>query len=691
MTSSPANPVLFTIALVADSHVNPREDESNSPWITNKLANARTRFVVDEINRLAPAFVVHLGDIVHPVPAVPSYAVAAERFHELFAALRCPLHLVPGNHDVGDKPSAWMPAATIAEPFLALYRRHFGKDYFSFDHQGCHFVVINCQLLNSGLADEAAHRAWLEQDLAANAGKRIFLFTHYPPFILEPSEPAHYDNIEEPGRAWLLELIARHRVEAVFAGHVHNYFYNRLGETDSFVLPSIAFVRHDYSEFFRIGPAEEDGRNDTAKLGYFIVEVCERGSAVHAVRTHGRARATDDDSGQPPARLPRPVGNAAPTTPLGLDLRHPWCEVVELPYSGALDEFWRKKARNDYPLMALWEMGARKLRVPLGDLADPAIRERMRALTAKGQEFTVFSFGPPDAPAREALTRHRDLVRAWELILRWADAPATIDAVAALKRELRVPLHVSKLRTSADAKRDGSRFSHFINHGFHADEGETIEALLRHDAARETIDGFVFRVARQVGVWDGVEAAARVCAGIGKTPVLQLRLAADNPASGEIDDLANANRVAEAMAAAHAWPAAEMFLDTLVDLDRGYFVRTGLLDRRYNPRLAARVFRHLHLALTTTSASWADAGAAAIDGVAFRRLDGRAASATLVLPSQAGAVHRLPVSRSTPGTGRWIDLDRGEISEVGWRADHDAAVLDAPRRCVGPALFVTPN
>jgi hypothetical protein len=34
-------------------------------------------------------------------------------------------------------------------------------------------------------------------------------------------------------------------------------------------------------------------------------------------------------------------------------------------------------------------------------------------------------------------------------------------------------------------------------------------------------------------------------------------------------------------------------LDTFTDADRGYFVRTGLVDRRYNPRLAARLMQTL--------------------------------------------------------------------------------------------------
>jgi hypothetical protein len=36
---------LFTFAIISDSHINPEE--------SNKLANARTRYVIQELNRLS--------------------------------------------------------------------------------------------------------------------------------------------------------------------------------------------------------------------------------------------------------------------------------------------------------------------------------------------------------------------------------------------------------------------------------------------------------------------------------------------------------------------------------------------------------------------------------------------------------------------------------------------------------------
>ena len=228
MSKRPQGRLLFRVALVSDTHVNEREDASASPYPANALANARARHVFSQINQNKPAFVIHLGDMINPVPELPTYPAAAENFRALASALEAPLHLMPGNHDIGDKPVAWMPAGMVDSESIALYRQHFGPDFHAFDHAGCHFVIINAPLINSGHAAETEQRRWLEADLAAYSGKRVFLFTHYPLYVSDAGEPESYDNIDEPGRGWLLGLIRRYQPEAVFAAHVHNFWYDRI-------------------------------------------------------------------------------------------------------------------------------------------------------------------------------------------------------------------------------------------------------------------------------------------------------------------------------------------------------------------------------------------------------------------------------------------------------------------------------
>ena len=148
------NEPLFSFAVIADTHTRPEEGDLSSPWRVNALANARLRYVTALLNQLRPAFVIHLGDVVHPVPALPTYGGAAQAALAMFAELEAEIRYIPGNHDVGDKPFKAMPAAAVTDDGVALYERYFGAPFGAFDHDGCRFVLINSPVLNSGLAGE---------------------------------------------------------------------------------------------------------------------------------------------------------------------------------------------------------------------------------------------------------------------------------------------------------------------------------------------------------------------------------------------------------------------------------------------------------------------------------------------------------------------------------------------------------
>jgi 3',5'-cyclic AMP phosphodiesterase CpdA len=675
----------FRFVVIADTHVNQEEGRSASPFAVNALANARTRYVIEEVNRLAPPFVIHLGDIVHPVPELPSYAVAARRFKQLAKSLKARLHLVAGNHDVGDKPVAWMPAGNVTEEFVQVYRATFGKDYYSFDANGCHFIIINAQIINSGFDCEREQREWLERDLEENARKRTFVAIHYPPFVSDRQERSNYDNIDEPGRSWLVGLIERHRPEALFCGHVHNFWYHRIGSTECYLLPSTAFVRQDYSELYHVGPGPEEGRNEEEKLGYFVVDVHERGHVAHLVRTYGRQL-------PPGKKLPK-ADQLAPVhtktnvkAALGVDLRHPLVEVIEVAATGGVQEFERKRIRNDYPLMALWEMGVRKMRAPLHDIEDAYLRERIRVLVDVGHQFMFYCFGAPSREARRLLTEHQDLVSGLEVIAPWSDMPETIAALAELKAEARCPIYLSKLRKHEDAQYDGSRFSHFINHGFVLAEGRQLEELFGRDGVRTTVDGAVFRIVRDRSPWEDVTAACALSAELRIHPSFQVRLAADNPAQSLRNDRDTANRIGEAVLTGLAHPGIDLMLDTFDDIDRGYFARNGLVDRRFNPRLAGLVYRHMHAALAPHAPITLESRQVTKNLITCAFSAGGKRH-LLLLPRVACRLGELPFAERA-GQVRVIDLSDGTIGRATAGArSRGGLTLKNQIRCSHPLLF----
>jgi len=586
--------LLFTFGIIADGHVNPKEDRSSSPWNSNRLANARNRYVVNALNSLEPEFVIHLGDIIHPVPSSPDYLTAIEKFKTIFNKLICPLYLLPGNHDVGDKPSSWVPAESINENYLKRYRQYIGKDYFSFRHKKCNFILVNSELFNSGMLDEGEQSSWFINKLNIQKKTRSFVFLHYPPYINQPNEVEHYDNLREPARSKFLKIINEFNIEGLFCGHVHNFFYNRFKNIDCYVLPSVTFMRHDYSEMFRVGPEKEFGRNDRGKLGFFIVKVYENGHAVHCIRTYGKILTVNQTYFKDENSIKALNSRETWWNGLGVDLRQSWAEITDLPYSGGVDEFVRKKVRNDYPLMALWEMGVKRLRIPWHDLVDENIRQRIQDLKNFGHNFTIFIYDIPSDEQYKVLIKNKKLIESLEVILPWHEALSKISIISDLRSSLNLPVYLSKLKSSAEYKNGASKFQHFIKHGFSLSDQKTIETFLLQNNVVTLATGLVFRIGRMEDPWSTFIELNHFTKRLNLPSQFHVLMANENPAVNENDDLANANRIAETLILSLIFPETAIFLDTFADMDRGYFPRSGLVDRRYNLRLSSHVYRNLN-------------------------------------------------------------------------------------------------
>jgi len=673
---------LFSFAVVADTHVNESEDVCASPFATNAKANARARHVFNDIAGLDPApdFVIHLGDIVHPVPSQASFDEAARRFKAMAQVLPMPLHLVPGNHDVGDKRIDWMPADIVCEDYLRKYRELFGPDYYAIDHGGVRFLFVNALLFNSALPADQAQRDWIDQQLASAAG-RVFVSLHYPPYLLDADEKGSYDNIDEPGRGWLLSRLRHPCVEGVLAGHVHNFWYDVVGQAELYMLPSTAFLRHDFSEFYRVAPKDEYGRGDAEKFGYFLIDVHEKGHVAKLIRTHGAMRGEGPAPARAGGRLPPVHTKTATNDKFALEMRHPWAEVVEVPCTGGVQEFGRKLARNDYPLMAMWEMGLRVLKIPAQDLASPQTLRRARMMSEAGHAFAITSLGLPDGDLFRRADEYGLRIAAVELNLtrqRLAQATAGLQR---LRQQTAAPLIYCKVRTGEDdAHFDGKHYSHFVNTGMRLGELDGAQDWLAPLLRDKLLDGATVRLD-----WgaDLLEAHQVLAAAAGRwqcTLAAGVKLA-HQLATANTDDYAIARLACEAFVAARTGDAVHYAFDTFMDVDRGYFPRNGFIDRRYDPRPAA-------VALASLNAMLPSAGAATLSrlpGPSGLRATGiRLGQASYELLAGSGSLARARIAE-LEGRGAAVDLLTGRyLDQPGSLSGADDDVLVLVQRAAMP-------
>ena len=546
-------------AVIADSHFHPAEGPTDAAWPSDALFNPRNAAAVAMVRQAKPAFVVHLGDVPHPVPGLATHLGALGMARATYADLGVPLLVVPGNHDVGDKPHPWAPAPSVTAEKHATFREWWGAPWWVIERDGVRLVGIDTPIVNSGIALEAEQWAWLESVFVApgRAALPTFVFLHYPPYLLTADEPEHYDNLAEPGRTRLLDRVVRARVQAVFCGHGHHPFWNQHRGVDFYLLPSPAFVRPGYSELGRVGPGDEFGRNDADRLGFCIVHVEPTGAGHRIEWVH---TSTPD---------PVPPGGPAPDCPLGLTLRHAWDAVLDIPADG-LDPFRRKQARNDLVLFASWELGVTLLRLPFEDLRRPATRERLLALRHRGQRAVLYTAERLSEADLALVDEHRDAIVAVEFIVPrlWLDRPLP---------NVAVPRWVAAF--GRHATEEGRYFSHFAPHGFLPGDP---------DLSRVGGEGILFRIDPGTDPAAGIAAAREAGSALGKAIAALILLPRGGEGVAFTDDAAITARVTAAFRAARAYPDVTVVLDTTMDHDRGYFPRHGLIDRRGNPRPAFR-------------------------------------------------------------------------------------------------------
>lgn len=196
----------FTFVQICDPQLGFSEYERDA---------ASLRQAVLQVNGLRPDFVVVCGDMVND-----ANARSFSDFKAIAGELAMPYYCVPGNHDVGNRPSA---------SSLARYRETIGRDYYVIEHRGAAFVFVNTQLWKEAVAGETEKQdAWLRERLAeaAEKGQQIFIVGHIPLFNREADEADEYMNLPIERRTELLGLFERYGAAAYLGGHAHRLILN---------------------------------------------------------------------------------------------------------------------------------------------------------------------------------------------------------------------------------------------------------------------------------------------------------------------------------------------------------------------------------------------------------------------------------------------------------------------------------
>lgn len=225
----------FTVIQISDLHLDP-DDQGQCARL------ARARRVVDNAG----------ADLV-----VISGDVSADGFSNngMFAKVRAelgrfdaPVHVIPGNHDVGDKPGE---QNELKPGYLAQWNAAFDTDRFCVQRDGWTLVGINTQVLGSGVAAEVEQYDWFDRTIgdAEQRGDQIAVFMHAAPYLFDPDEvldgPSQYWGFTPAARRELLMRLDRPGVKLIANGHLHWHAMFHRGGACHVWCPSTSFIVDD--------------------------------------------------------------------------------------------------------------------------------------------------------------------------------------------------------------------------------------------------------------------------------------------------------------------------------------------------------------------------------------------------------------------------------------------------------------
>src|SRR3954471_15544733 len=204
----------FRLTQISDTHLARR---------LQKLTDNFHR-VSEHIGATRPDLVINSGDISFDGPNSRSDLEFAKEMHD---ALPVPCRLLPGNHDIGDNPTAVgpVPKQPATEEERRKYLSVIGEDRWRFDAAGWCFIGLNSLIMNTGIESEAGQFDWLASDRARVNGSPVALFLHKPLFLDTPDDPETEGTairyVPQPRRRSLIEMFAAVDLRLVASGHVH--------------------------------------------------------------------------------------------------------------------------------------------------------------------------------------------------------------------------------------------------------------------------------------------------------------------------------------------------------------------------------------------------------------------------------------------------------------------------------------
>jgi 3',5'-cyclic AMP phosphodiesterase CpdA len=212
----------FTFAFLTDIHLQPE-----------LRAMEGFQMAVDKVNELNPDFVITGGDLIMDALGV-SYE-RADSLYDLYLAsesgFKMPVYNTLGNHEIYGLYKESGSDTTHMEYGKKMYEKRLGKRYYSFDHKGWHFIILDAVGMTSergyiGHIDEE-QIDWIKSDLANLDPETPIVISVHIPFITSHTQFSRGSTAASgPGSVItngtdVLKLFLPYNLKLVLQGHLH--------------------------------------------------------------------------------------------------------------------------------------------------------------------------------------------------------------------------------------------------------------------------------------------------------------------------------------------------------------------------------------------------------------------------------------------------------------------------------------
>ena len=212
----------FSFVFMTDIHVQPE-----------KRATEGFQQAIDSVNRLSPDFVITGGDLVMDV--LGQNYERADQLYSIYSQclekFKMPVYNTMGNHEIFGIYKESGIEKSHPEYGEKMFEKRIGKRYYSFDHKGWHFIVLD------GIEDtgesayigkvDSIQMEWIKEDLKmVNSETPIVISIHIPLIttymqVIYGAMAPNEENEIVINSKEVLNLFDGHNLKLVLQGHMH--------------------------------------------------------------------------------------------------------------------------------------------------------------------------------------------------------------------------------------------------------------------------------------------------------------------------------------------------------------------------------------------------------------------------------------------------------------------------------------